>query len=106
MSNTQFRFPVDPLENEAIREARWDRMVAVLQEGGRTITGVGPDSDWPVLIEYPDGETIDNTTHPIDGPFVEVYGTKKLPTVRGGKRITAPAAIEFYSTAAGMDGHA
>ena len=104
--STQFRFTVDPAEPEVVREARWDRMVLVLQEGGRTVAGVGPDGDWPVHIEYPDGETIDNTTHPIDGPFVEVYGTKKLPTVRGRKRIIAPAAIEFYSAAAGMDGHA
>jgi hypothetical protein len=76
--STQFRFTVDPHEDQSVREARWDQMLSVLHGAGRTVAGVGPDGDWPVHIEYPDGETIDNTTHPIDGPFVEVYGTKKL----------------------------
>lgn len=80
--STQFRFVVVPVEDESIREARWDRELSILQATGRTVAGVGPDGDWPVLIEYPDGRTIDSTTSPLDGPFVEVYGTKPLEARR------------------------
>lgn len=78
MSNSQFRFVVDPVETAGFREARWDGALTALQATGYTITGVGPDGDWPVLIEYPDGRTINHTSEPINGPYVEVYGTKKL----------------------------
>lgn len=76
--NIQFRFLVSPGEDLAAREARWDTAISDLQAGGMTVSGTGPDGDWPVRVEFPDGQTIDHTNHPIDGPFVEIYDTVPL----------------------------
>jgi hypothetical protein len=91
--STQFRFKIDPGELAEEREARWDSSLAELQAAGLTVAGVGPDGDWPIGIEYPDGHTISFTSEPLDGPIVEVYDTRKLNVARAGKAVDLPADV-------------
>lgn len=60
----EFHFPADPAEDPLDREMRWDKEILVLQSGGRTIHGTGPDGDEPIrFIEGP----------VLGGPYIEVY---------------------------------
>ena len=76
--STAFRFVVDPAESLEEREARWDDAVAELHATGLDVSGHGPDEDYPIRYEYPDGKSVEETDLPLDGPFVEVYDTKPL----------------------------
>lgn len=76
--STGFRFLVDPSEDHEAREHRWDAALLQLQATGLTIQGTGPDGDFPLRYEFPDGKSIEETSLPLDGPFVEVYDTVPL----------------------------
>jgi hypothetical protein len=74
----EYRFVVNPDESLEEREARWDVELAALHEQGLTVSGLGPDEDYPIRYEFPDGKSVNDTELPLDGPFVEVYDTKPL----------------------------
>ena len=73
-----FLFLVIPGEGDAIREARWNKVLCNLQRSGKTILGTGPDLDWPVRYELAD------ESNPF-GPFYDVF---EVVTLEERERLT------------------
>jgi hypothetical protein len=64
-------FLVIPGEGDQLREARWNKIINNLQRYGWTISGTGPDLDWPVRIELADESNY-------AGSYYEVYDVVPL----------------------------
>ena len=71
----EMKFWFDPEEPAAEHEARWDKDVQEQWDKGLTLSGLGPDGDWPIRIEDAEG----NPFHPgavfleRTGGYYEVY---------------------------------
>ena len=78
MSSSEFKFLVDPAESDEEREARWDKELGQLQSTGYTVSGVGPDGDWPIRNDPPEGKSWTEFWQDPTQPFVEVYNTVPL----------------------------
>lgn len=67
---SEFKFVVDPCEDEGDRETRWDKALLELQSSGYTIRGTGPDGDEPIRFETDESD--------LAGPYTEVYEVVSL----------------------------
>jgi len=80
-TNREFKFVVDPLEDDGARETRWDKELTELHSQGLTIEGVGPDGDWPIRNEPDEGQSWSDFWADPTGKFIEVYNLVPLERV-------------------------
>ena len=90
-SKDEFHFHVDPQESDLDREQRWDAAIIALQEEGFTIDGDGPDGDYPIRNEAPDGSSWTNFWENPEQGWVEVY--RKVPLRSGTKTVNAEEEV-------------
>lgn len=78
VSTSEYKFVVDPTEDDDARWSRWDQQLQELHAGGLTVAGVGPDGDWPIRNEPAEGQTWADFWADPTGKFTEVYSLVPL----------------------------